>query len=409
MEQEPWGSPKFVEEQFALWYRKNAGTIPAPIDLPRREFAFLTFRGRGMHRHIELPNTRDLHSYLRNNAPMHSYHSSSYYENPSADMALKGWIGADLVFDIDADHVDLPCQKTHDKWWCRNCDKSGMGHPPEICKCGKAQFQTEVWLCGDCLQAMKYETEKLLDILITDFGAKIEDLITNFSGNRGYHVHVHSDQMIGLNQNARREIVDYIMATGLEAELQGFKPSKGSRSTLAEGGWRGRTGRAVYDYLTTASDKEIRAIKMSPNATKAVLQSKDEVLDTLMTKHPSNVLPLIPPKQLDKLVAKAIKLQASEIDTVVTTDIHRLIRMPNTLHGKTGGQVQTIPYGKLPSYDPLTKAVIPNKSTVKLEFKGAPKIKILGEEYGPYEEGEVVELPIEAALFFLCKKGARVI
>ena len=147
---------------------------------------------------------------------------------------------------------------------------------------------------------------------------------------------------------------------------------------------------------------------MSPNATKTVINSRDEVLDTLMTKHPSNLLPLIPPKQLDKLVVKAIKLQASEIDTVVTTDIHRLIRMPNTLHGKTGWQVQTIPYGKLPSYDPLSDAVIPNKNMVKLEFKGAPKIEILDEEYGPYEEGEVAELPLEAALFFLTKKGARV-
>ncbi len=409
MEQAPWGSQKFVGDQFAKWYRKNAGTIPAPIDLPRREFAFLTFQGRGMHRHIQLPTLRELHGYLRNNGPMHSYHSSSYYENPTADMALKGWSGADLVFDIDSDHVVLPCQNTHDKWWCRNCDESGMGHPPEMCKCSKAQFTTETWVCADCLQAMKYEAEKLLDILISDFGAKIENLITNFSGNRGYHVHVHSDAMIGLNQNSRREIVDYIMATGLEVNLQGFKLGKGTRSTLAEGGWRGRTGRALYDYLSSATEKEIRALKMSPNATKAVINSKDEVLDTLMTKHPSNLLPLIPPKQLDKLVAKAIKLQASEIDTVVTTDIHRLIRMPNTLHGKTGWQVQTIPYGKLPSYDPLIQAVVQTGEDVKLEFKGAPKIKILGEEYGPYEEGAIVELPLGAALFFLCKKGARVI
>ncbi len=63
----------------------------------------------------------------------------------------------------------------------------------------------------------------------------------------------------------------------------------------------------------------------------------------MVTKHPSNVIPLIDPKSLDKLLAEALKLQASEIDTVVTTDIHRLIRMPKTLHGKTGWQVQTIP------------------------------------------------------------------
>jgi hypothetical protein len=45
---------------------------------------------------------------------------------------------------------------------------------------------------------------------------------------------------------------------------------------------------------------------------------------------------------------------------------------------------------------------------IKLEFKHAPKIKILDIMYGPYEEEEA-ELPLEAALFFLCKKGARVL
>ena len=138
MEQEPWGSPNFVEEQFAKWYHRYTVSIPAPIDLPKREFAFLTFRGRGMHRHIELPTLNDLHRYLMNNTPMHAYHSSSYYEAPTADMAQKGWLGADLVFDIDADHFDLPCQKVHNKWWCRNCDEEGTGQHPEICNCGKA-------------------------------------------------------------------------------------------------------------------------------------------------------------------------------------------------------------------------------------------------------------------------------
>jgi DNA primase small subunit len=405
---EMWGSPDFIAEQFQNWYRRYNSTIPAPIDIVKREFAFVPFHGRGIRRHIALPTETELHKYLRNNPPMHAYHSSSYYLDPKADMSQKGWCGADLVFDIDADHFDLPCQKVHDRWWCRNCDEKGVGNPPEICKCGKAQFIKEAWLCEKCLQAAKYETQKLLDILITDFGAKVEHLLTNFSGNRGYHVHVHSDNFKQLDQNARREIVDYIMAIGLEAEYQGFsRRNRGAKSTFAEGGWRGRTGRAIYDYLSTASEKEIRALRLGRKATKNILGGRDEILDTLVTKHPSNVVPLIDPKSLEKLLVEAIKLQASEIDTVVTTDIHRLIRMPNTLHGKTGWQVQTIPYGQLSNYDPFTKAVIIKGPMVKLEFKHAPKIKILDTWYGPFEE-EDTELPLEAALFFLGKKGARV-
>ena len=190
---EEWGSPQFVAEQFQRWYAQNSHTIPAPVEIESREFGFLTFHSRNMYRHIRLPTQAELQRYLRQNAPAHSYYSSSYYEDPTAEMARKGWRGADLVFDLDADHFDLPCQRDHDKWVCRNCGKQGTGHPPELCECGKAQFQTETWLCERCLQAAKHETQKLLDILIQDFGVHQEELTTNFSGNRGFHVHVHSD------------------------------------------------------------------------------------------------------------------------------------------------------------------------------------------------------------------------
>lgn len=53
------------------------------------------------------------------------------------------------------------------------------------------------------------------------------------------------------------------------------------------------------------------------------------------------------------------------------------------------------------------QAVILRGQDVELEFKGAPKIKILDETYGPYGE-EDVTMPLGAAMFFLCKKGARV-
>ena len=404
---EDWGSPEFVEEQFRRWYAGNSETIPAPIDMTHREFAFLTFHGRTMYRHISFNTVDELRRYLRANAPSHSYHSSGYYDDPTADMARKGWRGADLVFDIDADHFHLPCQKEHDRWRCRNCGKQGTGHPPEICECGKAQFETETWLCERCLQAAKHETQKLLDILIQDFGVATDDLTTNFSGNRGYHVHVHSEGMIPLDQQARREIVDYIMATGLEAEYQGFSQrNRGAHPTLAEGGWRGRTARALYDYVQEVEPDEVKSMRLSGRATKSLTDDRDRLLATLMKKHPSNVTSLIDPKSLKTVLERAVKLQASEIDTVVTTDIHRLIRLAKTLHGKTGWQVQTIPYGSLPDYDPLTRAAVITGNPVWLEFRWAPKIKINDVEYGPYED-EQAELPLSAALFYLCKKGAR--
>ena len=166
--------------------------------------------------------------------------------------------------------------------------------------------------------------------------------------------------------------------------------------------------RALYDYLTEASDEDIKDLNLGEKATENITTKKNKILRTLMEKHPSNIIPLIGQTGLEKILQEALELQASEIDTVVNTDIHRLIRLTGTLHGKTGWQVQSIPYGALPDYDPLRNAIVIKGGLVRLEFKWAPKIRIIDEVYGPYED-EIAELPLEAALFFLAKKGARVI
>ena len=203
-----WGSPKFVAEQFRRWYETNSSKILPPTELKMREFAFLQFGGKTMFRHIKFQDVYSFQRYFTDYFPLHCYHSSSYYQNPDADMAKKGWIGSDLVFDIDADHFNLPCQHEHDRWVCRTCGEEGTGKPPEVCKCGKATFEEETWLCESCLQAAKHEMSKLIDILLQDFGFTPEDLVVNFSGNRGYHVHVRSTKIRSLDQYGRREIVD---------------------------------------------------------------------------------------------------------------------------------------------------------------------------------------------------------
>ncbi len=50
-------------------------------------------------------------------------------------------------------------------------------------------------------------------------------------------------------------------------------------------------------------------------------------------------------------------LQISAIDTVVTTDIHRLIRMNGTLHGKSGLLKVEFPVKHLSDFDPFKEAV----------------------------------------------------
>jgi DNA primase small subunit len=380
-----------------------------------REFAFLQFGGKTMFRHIGFTDETYFRRYLSENSPAHCYHSSCYYQRPEADMAGKGWSGADLVFDIDADHFDLLCKHEHDKWKCRNCGADGTGKPPEICKCGKAAFEEETWLCERCLQAAKHETQKLLDILIQDLGfSPSNDLVVNFSGNRGYHVHVRSQRIRGLDQSGRREVVDYILGTGIKSEYLGFNPrSKGGRSTLGDEGLRGRAGRALYDFIASTPSEGIKALKLGRKITSLLIDERDKALTILEDSHPSLFLKAVGVGDQERLMADlarlmeiAIKEQAANIDTVVTTDIHRLIRLPNTLHGKTGWQVQTIQLDSLPDYDPMTSAIVFRTGEAKVYVRHAPKVRIGDVEYGPYTQ-ESITVPLAVAIFLLSKKGAR--
>ena len=99
--------------------------------------------------------------------------------------------------------------------------------------------------------------------------------------------------------------------------------------------------------------------------------------------------------------------QSSKIDTVVTTDIHRLIRMNGTLHGKTGLKKVEFPAKNLQDFDPFTGAVAFKKGKVKVSVSDAPEFRMSGETLGPYKN-QTVELPVAAAVMLICKRRAEV-
>ncbi len=99
--------------------------------------------------------------------------------------------------------------------------------------------------------------------------------------------------------------------------------------------------------------------------------------------------------------------KSAKIDTVVTTDIHRLIRMNGTLHGKTGLKKVEFPAKNLEDFDPFSGAVAFKKGAVKVLVSDAPEFKLGGETLGPYKN-ETKELPVAAAVMLICKGRAKV-
>ena len=149
-------SREFVYQKFTEYYRDPSTAIPATTKPEQREFAYLMFKERFMVRHRRFGEFKSFRAMLAETVPSDVYHSCAYYENPDFDMDKKGWLGADLVFDIDADHIPTNCDKIHDEFTCVKCGFSGRGLIPEVCPaCEATKFESKTWPCELCIQSAR--------------------------------------------------------------------------------------------------------------------------------------------------------------------------------------------------------------------------------------------------------------
>lgn len=406
----------FVRNKFAEYYQRNSSFIQPPASIERREFGFLVFKERFMLRHRGFENVDALRSFLKTTVPSDVYYSSAYYERPEEKMEEKGWLGADLIFDIDADHIPTPCAKMHDSWVCNNCGTTDKGPSPEKCpKCWEQKFDEKTWPCEVCLETAKAETLKLIDILLKDFGFSSEEMRVSFSGHRGYHLHIESEEIRGMDQMARKEIVDYVVGIGLEATLHGLEEiSLGGRSrilvgpSLDESGWRGRIARGTYEFLLTASPEDLDRIGLKKHVIKTLLDQRESILESWKEKGPWGKLKNIGVESWKKIALHGAQRQAAKIDTVVTTDIHRLIRLDNSLHGKTGLKKVEVPIRGIEDFDPFKSGIAFKEGLVTVFVSDSPKFRLGDRAYDSFKE-QRVELPTAAALLLLCKGAATVV
>jgi DNA primase small subunit len=359
-----------------------------------------------MYRHKGFRNKEDFKDFLETNVPSDVYRSTAYYEYPDAEMSQKEWLGADLVFDIDADHIITPCDKVHDKWICANCNFEGKGITPETCPlCGNKKFSNKSWPCETCLDYSKKETKKLLDFLLTDFGFANKDIHVFFSGHRGYHVHVENDSIKKLDTIARKEITDYI--TGLGVTFFNKKKKLSSNTTLSGFGWQKRLKEGLINFLSSATINDLKkiGIKRTHNS---LLKNRDSIINRCFQEGRWDSVKGVSNKTWEKLFLHVKKTQASQIDTVVTTDTHRLIRVNNTLHGKTGFKKIEFPIQSIDTFDPFKEAIAFNGNTVKVLVSDAPLFRIGDKMYGPYKN-QIVKLSTNAAVLLICKDRAKLV
>jgi DNA primase small subunit len=449
---------KFLQLMFQDYYRANANRVDVPERLHMREFGMESWdfiwrcperrthdasgteasvgcgqSGRSFKKLKVCPNcgspevqmtswTRHLGyrspEALRNDlvvtAPHSVYHSAAFYDIPvSRSMDEKGWQGAELVFDIDADHLDCSCSQDHDAWRCNNpeCNEMGKGVPPEekCTKCGSESITIRKWLCDRCLGDAKRYTLKLYDEFLTsDFGIDPQQIQLNYSGHRGYHVRVRDSRVFKLDADGRIEIIQYINGLGFNSE----KFITETSMALLTGnvpGWPRKMMAAMVEFIRNIDSYDGKERWVEP-----LRKYKTAAIESLLRVPPSLSIPVkgfLGVKSWQEIAAHAVALYGGKIDVPVTHDIHRVIRLIGSLNGKTGFNVVPLARDTIEAFDPFKDALAFTTGSLKVRVMGGgmqvPNFRIGDEEYGPYDDDQV-ELPMAAAVFILCKGVATI-
>ena len=395
---------EFAMDLFREYYRRSPP--PAPADLREREFGFMFFDRDFVRRHMGFLEENDYRRFLLNQVPSHAYFSSALYQHPSAPtMDLKGWKGADLIFDLDADHI-------------RGAE--GMSYQ-------------------DMLVLVKKEAMSLVDrYILGEFGFDEKHVRISFSGGRGYHIHVRDPRVRALGSHERGEIIDFVSGTDLD--LDGVFPSTASMKKdfkdkvkverayripgKDQGGWR-RFGREVlekvaaeigamndrglrerYPLLQGVKDSTLDDMRRSLHG----LRGESTGLEIMMRE---NSLEYFTSDRVKEVFMQMVLLSLRErmsgqIDEPVTRDIKRLIRLPGSLHGKTGLKVVTLTRDEMADFDPLRDAVpevFPDRP-VKVLLKEGTDVTIRGfraRGSGPSE------VPAYAAVFLVLRRWATLV
>jgi DNA primase small subunit len=360
------------------YYSSAANLAPAHIE--RREFGFGDLQRKISYRHYGFRTKEALKSYLCENKPPFVSYSMAEYKDPIArPIENKGFLGAELVFDLDANDLHLSCAPAH----------------------------SSSWVCGNCLSAVKDETIRLVeDFLIPDFGFSADFIHINFSGNRGYHVHVTDSRVFPLDGNARKEISAYISGFGLDAA--NFFPTLGLAGQRligprpTDGGWRGKLARHAIEALNRGEDALV-GLGIEPRIARKLVKNKTEIIFGIGSGNWDKIN--IPKKGevWTKLLSGLAINTGDSIDRNVTNDIRHLIRLPNSIHGDTGLIAKEISINGLQSFDPRKDAVAFQKGEMKVKTGAVPQFEIQDMTFGPYNTGQTISLPTSAAIYIIRK------
>ncbi|MDD4049932.1 MAG: DNA primase small subunit domain-containing protein [Candidatus ainarchaeum sp.] len=404
---------KYFTEKFKEYYQNNY--ISCILDVSKREFGIGTIQSKISQRHLSFVSLEDFNNYLRITPPFYVSYSTSYFKYPDRrPMDNKIWEGSDIVYEFDSDDYDLPCHDRHNTWQCTSeeCNEWGYGNLVECPKCFSKTKITE-WTCDECLGKAKEDTLRLVDFLEKEFKLNPASFIISFSGAKGYHVRITDRTIISLSKPARLQMMNYILANDLELEKLGFIKQKKLWKippVKEAAGWSKKIIMGIIDVFSYDEKKLINLFGLSPKKAKLLKDTKEDILNKM---YHNNILVAdfsSSDKFFEDVINHVINKTRLKIDPQSSSDIFKIMRVPDTIHGGTGFLSTYIKTKEdLINFDPFKDPVVlGNMDLKKIKLlKPTPKFRIIDQYYGPYNKDEVLKLPEKVSMFLVLKGVAN--
>ncbi len=373
-----------------------------PPRLRTREWMFIPFGGGTPIRHKSFSDMNGVRRFICER-PQHScFYSTAYWKKPhELKMADKDWLGADLIFDLDGDHLPGVTDKDF---------------PTMI-----EVIQEQAWSLWN-------------DFLEPDFGFDEDYLQVTFSGHRGFHLHYRDPKFFHLDSEARRELVSHIRGEGVEVSDL-LERSRNPNAT----GWAKRVASGIdsvvnkLDSIHEGDTKLLRTMtaglqemmdregikglrgKASVEKLAELMQAesrRNRVLGGRITALNNHALLF---QNLIRADSSVVLGSAGETDEVVTIDTRRQIRWPGSLHGKSGMRVTEFPLSRLDpdssnSFDCLSEGIaLSRDEIVRVEMVVDDAIARFDNRVIDASSGEIIEIHEAGATFLVLKGWARLV
>jgi len=394
----------FVTNYIKNYYHYNSSSIWIPPEIKSREFGFAIGPNKIMMRHRSFEDDTAIRNFLQNEVPLDAYHSAAQYQDPTAGIDEKGLRDADLFFDIDADHVEPNCGSDSSVWICESCNDAGIG-ATDVCPSCHKSTKIITFPNVKCIEAARKETIKLTAILTEDFGFASQETKVHYSGNRGFHVYLYSEGVKDLGQDARKEIIDYITYPSSELDLLALGSERETGEVrIPTVGLPGRILREIKDTLT---EPEKLQGYIGSKLVKGLDMRKRQVLSELDEGNLTPLVKFLGMRRFKAFFKHVVIKNSLKVDPVVTVDLHRLVRMPGSINSKTG-----LPKKEVDLADTSALAILDSMfaedKLVKIMIKVAPKMRIGGLTYGPYEN-LIVDLPEGIAVLLVLRGVGEIV